>query len=171
MGFASVEEMDAALKAHKDAQEKAKTELQRETEARQKAEAERDSAREGSKAILIRAALLVEAGKAGAVDPDDVVALATREGITVGDDGKVIGADQVVAALAKAKPHLFKAAGGGANGANFRGDKGDDDPADRQEARRRAEQARNRDAHYRSTPAPTLSAPTGSNDSLRHLAW
>src|SRR5205807_795209 len=33
------------------------------------------------------------------------------------------------------------------------------------------QQARNRDAHYRSTPAPTLSAPTRANDSLRHLAW
>ncbi|MDI6872141.1 MAG: hypothetical protein QME79_12515 [Bacillota bacterium] len=129
LGFESVEAMETALKAHREAEDKKKSDLEREKEARVKAESEAKAAKESAKQMLIRAALLVEAGKAGAVDPEDVVVLASREGIEVGEDGKVTGADKAVQVLVKAKPHLFKAAGVGTPGANFRGDQGSDDPA------------------------------------------
>lgn len=129
LGFESVEAMEAALKAHKEAEDKKKSDLEREKEARAKAETEAKAARESAKQMLIQAALLVEAGRAGAIDPDDIVSLASREGIEVSEDGKVSGADKAVQALLKAKPHLFRASTGSAPGASFRGDQGQNDPA------------------------------------------
>lgn len=53
------------------------------------------------------AAIKIEAVAAGAVNADHVVALASREGIKVGDDFIVQGAKEAVAALKKDAAHLF----------------------------------------------------------------
>lgn len=65
----------------------------------------------------IHSAVLAAAAKAGIADPEDAYQLANLSGIKMGDDGKVAGADDVVAALVKAKPYLVKTT----NGAPFTG--------------------------------------------------
>lgn len=106
------------------------TDLEKEKAARQKAEDAAKATQEKANQALKRAAILVEAGKAGAIDPDDVFRLASLDNVDVDDQGNVTGADKAVQELAKAKPHLFKAAGGGTPGAPFRGDQGSNDPAE-----------------------------------------
>lgn len=102
-----LEQMEAAEKRKADAQlsevEQAK---KRADEAEAKLEAMQSSMRDRA----IRHAIEIEASKAGFADPSDAVALADISAVQYDDDGKVSGADAAVKALAKAKPHLVKAA-------------------------------------------------------------
>lgn len=56
----------------------------------------------------IQRAIISEAAKAGFVDPEEAVQLADLSKVTIDDDDSVTGADEVVAALVAAKPHLLK---------------------------------------------------------------
>lgn len=102
-----LEQMEDAEKRKADAQlsevEQAK---KRADEAEAKLEAMQSSMRDRA----IRHAIEIEASKAGFADPSDAVALADISAVQYDDDGKVSGADAAVKALAKAKPHLVKAA-------------------------------------------------------------
>jgi hypothetical protein len=54
----------------------------------------------------IRAAVLIEAARAGVADPLDAYQLADLSEVSVGEDGQVQGAAQAVADLVAAKPYL-----------------------------------------------------------------
>lgn len=82
------------------------TDLERAQSERDALVAERDAAIEKAATTALRATVIAEASKAGAVDPDDVFALLPKNAVTVGDDGLVTGAAEAVKALLEAKPHL-----------------------------------------------------------------
>lgn len=62
-------------------------------------------------ANALRSSVVTEAVKAGAVNPDQVLALIDQKSLTVGDDGTVTGATEAVAAFLAANPHMVAAAG------------------------------------------------------------
>lgn len=64
------------------------------------------TASERAQRALIRAAVVAEAQRAGAVDPDAVLAMLPTNAVTIGDDDLVTGADEAVKALLEAKPYL-----------------------------------------------------------------
>ncbi|MTI83446.1 MAG: hypothetical protein FH756_05950 [Firmicutes bacterium] len=106
LGFENADALKDAAKAKKEADEKAKSELDREKAAREKAENEKKTALEAANTRLINAEIKVFATQAGFVDPADAVALVDRSSLEVDDKGNVNGAKEAVDALAKAKPHL-----------------------------------------------------------------
>lgn len=77
---------------------------------------ERDKAVEKLGQTDVRLAVIAEAHRAGAVDPEDVLALLPGEAVQL-KDGKVVGVQGAVRDLATAKPHLFRRPGGGDGGA------------------------------------------------------
>lgn len=79
--------------------EKAKQDAAAATEREQQANARVTQA-------LVKSAVLVEAIKQGAADPEDVFKLLDGE-IQVGEDGSITGADTAVKALLESKPHLL----------------------------------------------------------------
>lgn len=113
MGFESVEAMQAALKAAKDADEQKKSDLEKEKEARAKAERDAATAKERANQTLIRAEFKILAKEAGAVNPDSAFKLADLAEVAVDDDGNVTGVDEAVKALQKSDPYLFGKAQGG----------------------------------------------------------
>lgn len=64
-------------------------------------------------AVRKETAVIAAAAKLGATDPEDVWALINKEGLDIGTDGKVIGADKAVEDLLKAKPYLKRTDGKG----------------------------------------------------------
>jgi hypothetical protein len=122
LGFESVEVMEAALKAHQDAQNKQKTDLEREQAARKAAEDKLKTAENSVKSSKIDTAIQLAAIEAKAMDPADVLLLVDRSKIDLDDTGKVTGAKEAVEDLKKKKTHLFqKAEGSGAPGNGSRG--------------------------------------------------
>ena len=95
------------------------TELERERAAREQAERERDELKAGKRDAARRAAILAEASKAGAADPELVAELlASSAQVTIDDAGTVTGHDTAVAALLEQRPILKGArfTPGGADG-------------------------------------------------------
>lgn len=84
-----------------------KTELERATSRAEEAEKARDEAVSRANATLIRAAVVAEAAKQGAVDPDVVVALLESDAVAITEDGEVEGVQQAVTGLLEAKPFLL----------------------------------------------------------------
>lgn len=93
--------------------DKYKTEAQQATEREQQAIARANS-------MLVRSAVVREAARANAVDPDDVYALADAHGllsgVQIGDDGQVAGVDAAVKQLLDDRPHLVGRPSGGFDG-------------------------------------------------------
>jgi hypothetical protein len=58
----------------------------------------------------IRAAVLLEAARAGIADPADALALADLTGVTLDEAGQVAGAREAVEALVVTKPYLIAGA-------------------------------------------------------------
>lgn len=106
-------ELQAAKKRLDELETAGKTEVERATaqittltSERDAAHAARDQAITDAKNERLRAAIVSEAAKQKAVDPDDVFALLPKDAVTIGDDGQVTGAEGAVKALLEAKPHL-----------------------------------------------------------------
>jgi len=98
------------LKAAAAELEKLKNDQMSETEKLTKAAALADerarAAEEKATNALMRAAIVSAAQRAGAVDPDAVLALVDRSTVKVGDDGQVTGVDEAVKALLDTKQYL-----------------------------------------------------------------
>lgn len=75
------------------------------------AEAKAQAAEERLRTAMVRNAVVVAASKLNFYDPEDAFRLADLANVQVGEDGKVTGVEDVLKTLAKAKPHLVKAAG------------------------------------------------------------
>jgi len=75
------------------------------TEAEQ-AKQERDDAVSRARQQALKAAVVAEAAKQGAVDADAVVALLPQDAVMIGDDGEVTGAEEAVKALLEQKQFL-----------------------------------------------------------------
>lgn len=116
--FADYDDLKTKAAEFDKIQDSQKTELQREQEARQRAEAENAELKTSAERIRIDAALVAAAAAAKVVDPNDVVALLRADAekfalVKVGEDGQIAGAADAVAKLLEAKPHLKAPAGGG----------------------------------------------------------
>lgn len=121
LGYESVDAMKTAAKAKKDADEAAKTELEKAQAAAQKAEDEKKAALETANRRLVDAEIRIQAQASGFADYTDAVALVDRSTVEVDKDGNISGVKEAVEALAKAKPHLVgekKPAGSDGSGGN-----------------------------------------------------
>lgn len=111
--FADYEELKQAavkLQELEDGQrsdlERAQRTAQQAAEELAAARADAEAARQFASTTQIRSAVVAEAAKQGAVDPDAVVALLPTDSVTVGDDGQVTGAEDAVKALLEQKQYL-----------------------------------------------------------------
>lgn len=97
-----------------------KSELEKLQDALAAEQTKAATASERAQRALVRAAVVAEAQRAGAVDPDAVLAMLPENAVTIGDDDQVTGADAAVKALLEAKPYLVgkptRPAPGSANG-------------------------------------------------------
>jgi colicin import membrane protein len=101
--------LEAKEKAETEAKEAALKEQGKFKELAESAKAEKDKAVAGFKKRLADLTLKNEAIALNSIDPDLVVLAVDRAGIKVSDDLETVeGAKEAVAALAKAKPHLFE---------------------------------------------------------------
>lgn len=98
-------EADAAKAAADAAKAEAET---AKSAASAEAAAAKTAAEQAANARIIRAELKAEAIKAGMVDLDGLK-LADLSTITIGDDGNVIGASELLTKLKEGKPYLFGA--------------------------------------------------------------
>lgn len=99
-------QLQAAAKKLADIEAAQLTETERLTKALAEADAKATASDERARNALQRAAVVAAAQRAGAVDPDAVVALLDRSAVTVADDGTVTGADDAVKALLAEKLYL-----------------------------------------------------------------
>ena len=121
--FADYADLKAKSQKWDEVEAAQKTETQRLTEAKAKAERERDEALQRAQARLIRAAFIAEAAKAGAAHPEDVLALADTTNVKLDDSDNVVGVAEAVQAViaagrvpttaAQRAPSLDAGAGGG----------------------------------------------------------
>jgi len=117
-------ELRAKAKQLDEREEQEKTDAQKLQDALAKAEKDRDEAVAGARAERLRTQLVTAAVKHGAVDPDDVVRLVDQDAIEFDDSGAPKNADDVVASLLEAKPHLTATAGTGRAGSADQGARG-----------------------------------------------
>lgn len=89
------------------AEEKAERLAKEAAERAEKAEAEAAALQSRFAELTVSQALYLQAVRMGFHDPEDAVRLADKSGLTVEDD-KVKGVEDVLKALATAKPHLVK---------------------------------------------------------------
>jgi hypothetical protein len=83
-----------------------KSELEKEREARTAAEAKAQAAEERAKSVALRSAVISEATKQGAVDPDAVLKLIDTGELEMDDNGNISGLSGAVTALLEAKKYL-----------------------------------------------------------------
>lgn len=112
LGYESFEAMEAAAKAYQAAQDKEKSDLQKEQEAKIAAETKAQQAEERAKQAYIKASFVAHAASANLVNVEDAFKLADLANVTVKDDGTVEGVKEVVDALVKDKPYLVKVGSG-----------------------------------------------------------
>lgn len=96
--------LDEIEAANKSELEKAQSMIAELTKRAETAESER-------RVEIIGRAVVSEASRQGAVDPDAVLALLDRDAVTIDDAGRVTGAETAVKALLEAKPYLKAVAG------------------------------------------------------------
>ena len=124
--FADYDELKAKVAKVDEADENAKTELQKALDKAAKAELAGNTAIERANATLRRASIYSEATKQNAVDGDTVVALlAGNATVAVDKDGNVTGAAEAVKVLLHDKPFLLK----GPPTAGAHGEFGGNDPS------------------------------------------
>ncbi|HUV95661.1 MAG TPA: hypothetical protein VMX14_12655 [Anaerolineae bacterium] len=109
--YADYEDLKAAKARLNEIDQERLTELEKVQKRADDAEKERDVARQRAQDTAIRAALAMEAAKAGALHPEDAFQLADLSSVTIGDNGDVQGATEAVAALIAGKRLVLKGRG------------------------------------------------------------
>lgn len=98
---------NSAAKAELDQLKTAQmSEIERATKVAAEAEARAQALAEKATKALLRSAVMSAATRAGAVDPDAVMAFLDQSQVSIGDDDTVSGVDEAVAAVLAAKPYL-----------------------------------------------------------------
>lgn len=82
-----------------------KSELEKLVERAEKAERERDEIAQRATQQQVKSAIVSEASRQGAIDPEDIVALIDSASV-LGEDGEITNVEQAVRSLLEAKPHL-----------------------------------------------------------------
>lgn len=121
-----LEELRRKAKAHDDAEAANQSELERERTRADEAEKQARAAAERAERVARRSAIIAEASKAGAVDPEVVAdLLASTNAVTIDDAGQVTGADTAVQTLLTEKPFLAATGGTGSVDTGQGRDRGD----------------------------------------------
>lgn len=100
-GFDSVDDLKAAIKAQKDAEEQAKSDLQKAQEAEQREKTAREAAEAELRRLRIETAILEKATGLNFANPRDAMALLDMSKVEIDDTGKVTGFDKQLDDLAK----------------------------------------------------------------------
>lgn len=100
--YADYDELKAKAAKWAEVEESQKSEAQKTQERMAQLERERDEALARSNDRLIRAAFVAEAAKVGALHPEDLFALADRAGVSVNEQGDVVGVTEAVQAVVTA---------------------------------------------------------------------
>lgn len=100
-GFDSVEALKAAIKAQKDAEEQAKSDLQKAQEAEQRQKTAREAAEAELHRLRIETAILEKATGLNFANPRDAMALLDMSKVEIDDTGKVTGFEKQLDDLAK----------------------------------------------------------------------
>lgn len=100
--YADYASLKEAAQKYAEYQEAQKTELQKAQEAAQRAQAEKDTALKLANERMIRAEFIAAASGLNVAHPEDAFALADRAGVSIADDGKVIGVTEAVKTLVDA---------------------------------------------------------------------
>lgn len=104
--FADYEDLKSKASKLDELEQANKSELEKMQARAEEAEKRATEASERAKASTLRAAIVDQANRAGAVDADAVLALLDPNAVTIGDDGQVTGAEEAVAKLLESKPYL-----------------------------------------------------------------
>ncbi len=118
-GFADYEELKAAKTKLDELQVASQTSEERLRLSHDKAVRERDAALQRSERTTIRSAIIAEAVKQQAIDPDAVAALVDRTDLSLGDDDEVEGVEEAVRALLAKKTYLAGPKGARRSGADM----------------------------------------------------
>lgn len=105
--YADVPELREKAARLDELEQQSKTEADRLRDKHDKAVRERDAANTRATNTLVRAQIMAEASRQGAVDPEAVAALVNRADLTVEGD-EVEGVEEAVKALLIAKPYLAR---------------------------------------------------------------
>ena len=92
--------------AHDEAEQARLSDLEKASRRIAELEQAAAQAQERASMALRRSAIVAAAQRAGAVDPDAVLALLPGDAVTVGEDGTVAGAEDAVTALLASKTYL-----------------------------------------------------------------
>lgn len=109
--YADYDDLKAAQAKLDEIEQERLTELEKVQKRADDAEKERDLARQQAQDTAIRAALAMEAAKAGALHPEDAFQLADLSSVSIDDDGKVQGAVEAVAELVAGNRLVLKGRG------------------------------------------------------------
>ena len=104
--FADYTELQQKAEKLDQLEEQQKTELERAQSAAEEAEAKAAAAEKRAESVLVRGAVIAEAARQGAVDPETVHALLDTAELTIGNDDQVAGVEDAVKALLDSKPFL-----------------------------------------------------------------
>lgn len=119
-GFDSHDDLVNAAKAGKQAEEAAKSELQKATDRATSAESRAAELEKTLRDRDMREAVMAAARAANAIDADAVTMLAIADGgIAVDDDGAISGVEDTVRKILAGKPHLVAGTGVGAGGSGI----------------------------------------------------
>jgi len=100
--YADYDDLKAAAAKWAKVEEAQKTEAQKTQERMVQLERERDEALVKANDRLVRAAFVAEAAKVGALHPEDLFALADKAGVSVNEQGDVVGVTEAVQAVVTA---------------------------------------------------------------------
>ncbi len=163
LGYESVEEMEAALREHKKAQDDQKSEAEKLREALEAEKTKATQAAERAKRALIKAAFAEQAIAANLVSVDDAFALADLSGVEVKDDGTVEGVKEAVEQLVKAKQYLVKQTGGSGASGGGNPPRGGQQPDNDAERGRQMAMQRNQAAQMQATGFDPWAAQGGAS--------
>lgn len=104
--LASFDELKSKAEQYDELQAAQKSELEKLMERAEKAEREREEIAQRANLTAVRSAVVAEASRQGAIDPEDVVALLASKDFEIDESGNVEGVSEAVSALIEAKPHL-----------------------------------------------------------------
>jgi hypothetical protein len=110
-GKATQKELDEARKKLKEIEDAGKSELERATARATEEEQRRTAAEQRAADLALQLTVERAAGKLGFHDPDDAFRLIDRRAVKLSEDGEPENVEELLKALAKAKPHLVKAEG------------------------------------------------------------
>lgn len=100
-GFENVKDLEEIIKAKRDADEQAKTDLQKAQDTAQREKVAREQAEAALRSERIKAAVVKKATELNFAFPDDTLAFLNLSAVEIDDNGKISGFDKQLDDLAK----------------------------------------------------------------------